>query len=123
MTIAIFAPSRGSDDPQYLTELQTQKEFLEKSGIAVFTTNGNLETGENTFGHGRSGITQPFANFASANFIKQEDGSYSLEISGSRSQENLNFYYKSPIPQANKSDNKKTKGDISIEATTNLIWN
>jgi muramoyltetrapeptide carboxypeptidase LdcA involved in peptidoglycan recycling len=96
------------------------KEFVEKSGIAVFTTNGNLETGENTFGHGRGGITEPFTNFANTSLTKQENGSYSLKISGSRSQENLDFYYQSRESAANKvkvfSDHKKTNGNISIKS-------
>jgi muramoyltetrapeptide carboxypeptidase LdcA involved in peptidoglycan recycling len=35
MEIAIFAPSRGSDDPKYLAEIEKQKAFLEQSGFAV----------------------------------------------------------------------------------------
>ena len=96
------------------------KEFVEKSGIAVFTTNGTLQTGENTFGHGKGGITEPFANFANASLDKQEDGSYNLEISGNRSQENLNYYYQSRQPVANRAkvffDHPQILGNISINA-------
>jgi len=95
------------------------KEFVEKSGIAVFTTNGTLKTGENTFGHGKGGITEPFVNFASASLSKNENGSYGLEVSGNRSQENLDFYYQSRQPVASKvqifSDHPKTVGDISVK--------
>jgi len=96
------------------------KEFVEKSEIAVFSTNGNLQTGENTFGHGRGGITEPFANFASASLSRNENGSYGLKVSGSRSQENLDFYYQSHQPVVSKaqvfSDHPKTVGDISVKA-------
>ncbi len=95
------------------------KEFVEKSKIPVFTTNGNLETGENTFGHGSGGITEPFANFAAADLTKQKDGRYSLKISGSRSKEDLDSAYQSETSHAKSAEifpsQKETVGDISID--------
>lgn len=38
-------------------ECPALKEFIKESGIPVFTTNGDLKTGKNTFGHGSGGIT------------------------------------------------------------------
>lgn len=81
----------GSDLEKY----PALKEFIEKSGIPVLTTNGDLRTGKDTFGHGSGGISEPFANFAKSSLARQEDGNYVLQIDGKRSLESLTSSYES----------------------------
>ncbi len=81
----------GSDLESY----PALKKFIEKSGIPVFTTNGDLTTGKDTFGHGSGGISEPFANSAKSSLTKQDDGSYALQIDGRRSLASLTSSYES----------------------------
>jgi muramoyltetrapeptide carboxypeptidase LdcA involved in peptidoglycan recycling len=108
----------GSDLEKY----PPLKEFIEKSGIAVFTTDGDLTTGRDTFGHGKGGISEPFANFAKSSLDEQEDGSYILQIDGKRSLKSLTSSYESQSSHARNdesvelfSSHKTISENISVD--------
>jgi muramoyltetrapeptide carboxypeptidase LdcA involved in peptidoglycan recycling len=102
----------GLERGQPLTLEQAKKSkvfshFLNQTNIPVMLSQ------EDHFGHGRGAIRKPFANFADAQLLRGQDGTFSLTVSGHASKEKLAHYRVAPESRIHSTTSPQSTSPIS----------